>query len=100
MRKQGRSTTTVSGCRAQCPGRPQRTGAANRRSEPAQRARLGGQIAIGAEITTAQNAFGKLFREGDTSTIGAILVTVMHVPGHTPADSDCAPSWPRCSLEC
>ncbi|MEQ5788718.1 MBL fold metallo-hydrolase [Erythrobacter sp. NFXS35] len=65
--------------------------------------KLGGKIAIGADITTVQNVFGKLFnagteferdgsqfdalfKDGDTFTIGAIPVTVMHVPGHTPAD--------------
>lgn len=65
--------------------------------------KLGGKIAIGAEITTVQNVFGKLFnagtdfardgsqfdrlfRDGDTFSIGNLPVTVMHVPGHTPAD--------------
>lgn len=65
--------------------------------------KLGGQIAIGAEITTVQNVFGKLFnagtdferdgsqfdhlfKDGDTFAIGDLPVTVMHVPGHTPAD--------------
>lgn len=65
--------------------------------------KLGGKIAIGAEIATVQNVFGKLFnagtdfardgsqfdalfRDGDTFTIGNLPVTVMHVPGHTPAD--------------
>lgn len=65
--------------------------------------RVGGKIAIGAEITTVQNVFGKLFNagteferdgsqfdvlfnDGDTFTIGNVPVTVMHVPGHTPAD--------------
>ena len=65
--------------------------------------KLGGKIAIGAEITTVQNVFGKLFnagtdferdgsqfdslfKDGDTFTIGSLPVTVMHVPGHTPAD--------------
>jgi glyoxylase-like metal-dependent hydrolase (beta-lactamase superfamily II) len=64
--------------------------------------RLGGKIAIGADITAVQQVFGKLFnagteferdgsqfdalfRDGDTFTIGNIPVTVMHVPGHTPA---------------
>lgn len=63
---------------------------------------LGGKIAIGEHITTVQNVFGKLFnagtefardgsqfdhlfRDGDTFTIGNLPVTVMHVPGHTPA---------------
>ncbi|WP_379921908.1 MBL fold metallo-hydrolase [Erythrobacter sp. R86502] len=65
--------------------------------------KLGGKIAIGAEITTVQDVFGKLFNagtaferdgsqfdvlfeDGDTFTIGQIPVVVMHVPGHTPAD--------------
>ena len=65
--------------------------------------KLGGKIAIGAEITTVQNVFGKLFnagteferdgsqfdhlfKDGDTFAIGNLPVTVMHVPGHTPAD--------------
>jgi glyoxylase-like metal-dependent hydrolase (beta-lactamase superfamily II) len=64
--------------------------------------RLGGKIAIGADITTVQSVFGKLFnagtefardgsqfdvlfRDGDTFTIGNLPVTVLHVPGHTPA---------------
>lgn len=64
--------------------------------------KLGGKIAIGAAITTVQQVFGKLFNagtefardgsqfdalfhDGDTFTIGAVPVTVLHVPGHTPA---------------
>ena len=64
--------------------------------------RLGGKIAIGADITKVQDVFGKLFNagteferdgsqfdalfsDGDTFTIGTLPVTVMHVPGHTPA---------------
>ena len=64
--------------------------------------KLGGKIAIGAQITAVQQVFGKLFNagteferdgsqfdhlftDGDTFTIGALPVTVMHVPGHTPA---------------
>ncbi|MFN4039501.1 MAG: MBL fold metallo-hydrolase [Erythrobacter sp.] len=64
--------------------------------------KLGGKIAIGADITKVQNVFGKLFNagaeferdgsqfdalfsDGDTFTIGTLPVTVMHVPGHTPA---------------
>lgn len=64
--------------------------------------KLGGKIAIGADIVTVQTVFGKLFnagteferdgsqfdhlfKDGDTFTIGALPVTVMHVPGHTPA---------------
>jgi glyoxylase-like metal-dependent hydrolase (beta-lactamase superfamily II) len=65
--------------------------------------KLGGKIAIGEHIVTVQNVFGKLFNagtefqrdgsdfdqlfaDGDTFKIGNIAVTVMHVPGHTPAD--------------
>ncbi|MCZ8368916.1 MAG: MBL fold metallo-hydrolase [Porphyrobacter sp.] len=64
--------------------------------------RLGGKIAIGAEITKVQAVFGKLFNagsefardgsqfdvlfgDGETFAIGSLPVTVMHVPGHTPA---------------
>ena len=64
--------------------------------------RLGGKIAIGADITMVQSVFGKLFnagtafardgsqfdalfKDGDTLAIGNLPVTVMHVPGHTPA---------------
>ena len=65
--------------------------------------KLGGQIAIGASITLVQNVFGKLFNagseferdgsdfdvlfhDGDHFKIGNLDVTVLHVPGHTPAD--------------
>lgn len=64
--------------------------------------KIGGKIAIGADITRVQTVFGKLFnagteferdgsqfdalfKDGDTFTIGTLPVTVMHVPGHTPA---------------
>ena len=64
--------------------------------------KLGGKIAIGEHITTVQQVFGKLFnagteferdgsqfdalfKDGDTFKIGNLPVTVMHVPGHTPA---------------
>jgi len=63
---------------------------------------LGGRIAIGAEIVTVQNTFGKIFnagteferdgsqfdmllKEGDTFHVGNILAKVLHTPGHTPA---------------
>lgn len=63
---------------------------------------LGGQIGIGAQITTVQDTFGKvfnegtefqrdgsqfdaLFEEGDRLTIGQLNGHVMHTPGHTPA---------------
>lgn len=65
--------------------------------------KLGGKIAIGEHIVTVQQVFGQLFNagnefqrdgsdfdhlfsDGDTFTLGDVEVTVMHVPGHTPAD--------------
>jgi len=64
--------------------------------------RLGGKIAIGAAITRVQQVFGQLFNagtefardgsqfdvlfeDGDRFAIGNLMVTVLHVPGHTPA---------------
>lgn len=64
--------------------------------------RLGGQLAIGREILTVQEVFGKIFNEGtefrrdgsqfdqlfndgDRFRIGALDAVVLHVPGHTPA---------------
>lgn len=66
------------------------------------RQRLGGQIAIGDQIRTVQNVFGKifnadsrfardgsqfdhLFHDGDRFEIGGLSARVMHTPGHTPA---------------
>ena len=63
---------------------------------------LGGQIGIGAEITTVQDTFGKVFNEGtafqrdgsqfdrlfreqDRFAIGDMSGFVLHTPGHTPA---------------
>ena len=63
---------------------------------------LGGKIAIGANISTVQKTFGKifnagtefemdgsqfdrLFEDGDVFAIGDLDVIVMHTPGHTPA---------------
>ena len=63
---------------------------------------LGGQLAIGAQITTVQKVFGEIFNteaqfatdgsqfdrllnEGDTLVFGDMTVQVMHTPGHTPA---------------
>ncbi|MCB2015267.1 MAG: MBL fold metallo-hydrolase [Sphingobium sp.] len=63
---------------------------------------LGGKIAIGEHIATVQQVFGKLFnagtefqrdgsdfdalwKDGDQFKIGNLDVTVLHVPGHTPA---------------
>ena len=63
---------------------------------------LGGKIAIGRQITTVQQVFGKLFNagagfardgsqfqhlfDGDVRfTIGGLLARALHTPGHTPA---------------
>ena len=65
--------------------------------------KLGGRIAIGAQIRAVQQVFGKVFNEGtdfvrdgsqfdrlfadgDTFAIGNIPAIALHVPGHTPAD--------------
>ncbi|MBW8294460.1 MBL fold metallo-hydrolase [Sphingopyxis sp.] len=65
--------------------------------------KLGGKIAIGREIIHVQSVFGKIFNEGtefardgsefdhlfedgDQFHIGEIKATVLHLPGHTPAD--------------
>ncbi len=70
---------------------------------PYLRDRLGGELAIGKEITTVQGVFGKIFNEsaefardgsqfdrlvgdGDELMLGEIPVIALHVPGHTPAD--------------
>ena len=64
--------------------------------------RVGGKIGIGDNITMVQNVFGKvfnegteferdgsqfdkLFKEGDSFTIGEMQGQVLHTPGHTPA---------------
>lgn len=64
---------------------------------------LGGRTAIGQDIRRVQSNFKKilnledtflptgehfdhLFAEGDSFDIGSMHTTVMHVPGHTPAD--------------
>ncbi|WEK42460.1 MAG: MBL fold metallo-hydrolase [Candidatus Sphingomonas colombiensis] len=64
---------------------------------------LGGQLAIGRAITRVQDVFGKMFNagtefardgsdfdrlfdDGDRFAIGGLEATVLHVPGHTPAD--------------
>jgi glyoxylase-like metal-dependent hydrolase (beta-lactamase superfamily II) len=64
--------------------------------------KLGGKIAIGEHIVNVQETFGKLFnagtefqrdgsdfdqlwKDGDRFGIGNLQVTVLHVPGHTPA---------------
>jgi len=63
---------------------------------------VGGKIAIGAHIVAVQTTFGRLFNaeaefrrdgsdfdqlfaDGDHFQIGTLDVTVLHVPGHTPA---------------
>lgn len=63
---------------------------------------LGGDIAIGSDILTVQNVFGKIFNEGSefqrdgsqfdalfddghTFTIGGLEGIAIHTPGHTPA---------------
>lgn len=64
--------------------------------------KLGGRLAIGHEILTVQDVFGKIFNEGtefrrdgsqfdqlfhdgDRFALGSLEATVLHVPGHTPA---------------
>lgn len=64
--------------------------------------KLGGKIAIGEHITTVQDTFGKvfnegtefqrdgsqfdrLFKDGDTYSIGNLSCATYHTPGHTPA---------------
>ncbi|HET6375711.1 MAG TPA: MBL fold metallo-hydrolase, partial [Methylocella sp.] len=64
--------------------------------------RLGGKTAIGANITTVQNVFGKVFNagpefrrdgsqfdallsDGDEVLVGGLRGRVMYTPGHTPA---------------
>jgi glyoxylase-like metal-dependent hydrolase (beta-lactamase superfamily II) len=63
---------------------------------------LGGKIAIGENILIVQDVFGKifnegtefqrdgsqfdrLFKDGDTYTVGGMTCFAMHTPGHTPA---------------
>ena len=65
--------------------------------------RLGGRIAIGAQIVRVQDVFGTLFNagtdfardgsqfdhlfvDGETFRIGGLDAMALHVPGHTPAD--------------
>ncbi|MEE7456042.1 MBL fold metallo-hydrolase [Methylorubrum populi] len=65
--------------------------------------KLGGSLAIGGGIVAVQDTFGKLFNagtafartgaafdrlfeDGDRFTLGGIKASVLHVPGHTPAD--------------
>jgi len=65
--------------------------------------KLGGKLAIGADIVRVQEVFGKLFnagtdferdgsqfdhlfKDGETFGLGEIEGIALHVPGHTPAD--------------
>lgn len=65
--------------------------------------KLGGRLAIGRGILAVQETFGKLFNagtafartgaefnrlfeDGDRFSLGGIEATILHVPGHTPAD--------------
>jgi len=65
--------------------------------------KLGGKLAIGREITTVQNVFGKIFNagtefardgsqfdrlfdDGDRFSVGGVPAVALHVPGHTPVD--------------
>lgn len=65
--------------------------------------KLGGKVAIGSEILTVQEVFGRIFNEGtefardgsqfdhlfvdgESFSIGGIPAIALHVPGHTPAD--------------
>ncbi|WP_027820354.1 MBL fold metallo-hydrolase [Paraburkholderia bannensis] len=69
---------------------------------PYLKARLGGKVAIGDQVTRVQGVFGKLFNtgpdfrtdgsqfdrlfaDGDAFPVGDLEVRVMHTPGHTPA---------------
>ena len=66
------------------------------------REQLGGKIAIGSDITTIQQTFGRIFDEdasfardgsqfdltladNETFALGSVNCMAMHVPGHTPA---------------
>ncbi len=65
--------------------------------------RVGGKLAIGKDIVTVQEVFGKVFNEGpsfardgsqfdrllgdgEAFSLGSIDAIALHVPGHTPAD--------------
>ena len=64
---------------------------------------FGGRLAIGSEIVTVQEVFGRIFNagaefrrdgsqfdvllgDGDTFQLGSMPARAMHTPGHTPAD--------------
>lgn len=62
------------------------------------RAKTGAKVVIGAHIRTVQESFGALFEtradgrvfdhlveEGETLPLGALEISVLHTPGHTPA---------------
>jgi glyoxylase-like metal-dependent hydrolase (beta-lactamase superfamily II) len=68
---------------------------------PLVRARTGAKIAIGEQVCDVQAAFGPMFdiepeacgetfdrllADGDRLTVGEMVIDVLHVPGHTPAD--------------
>lgn len=69
---------------------------------PYLKARLGGQIAIGEQVKTVQQVFGKLFNagpgfavdgsqfdrlfaDGEIFEVGRVQLRALHTPGHTPA---------------
>ena len=71
-------------------------------SAPYIREQLGGEIAIGSQITTVQDTFATIFAEGDgfrrdgsqfdlmlsdgdSFSLGSLEACAFHVPGHTPA---------------
>ena len=71
-------------------------------SAPYLREQLGGKIAIGSDITTIQQTFGRIFDEdasfardgsqfdltladNENFALGSVNCMAMHVPGHTPA---------------
>jgi glyoxylase-like metal-dependent hydrolase (beta-lactamase superfamily II) len=69
---------------------------------PYLKARVGGEIAIGAQVRRVQQVFGRLFNagacfaqdgsqfdrlldDGDVLPLGALSIRALHTPGHTPA---------------
>nr|WP_249169187.1 MBL fold metallo-hydrolase [Burkholderia multivorans] len=69
---------------------------------PYLKARVGGRIAIGAQVRRVQHVFGELFNagpgfardgsqfdalldDGDTLVLGTLTIRALHTPGHTPA---------------
>jgi glyoxylase-like metal-dependent hydrolase (beta-lactamase superfamily II) len=70
-------------------------------SAPLVKARTGAKIAIGKQVCDVQAAFGPMFgveagtcrgdfdrllADGDRIEVGEMVIEVLHVPGHTPAD--------------